>query len=58
MWAHLEMVRLRKYVDCVIFVHLACPPLLYDDFCLELFKQVAGGILFVEIYRDVVSPIH
>ena len=50
-----ESLYLQKYIDYIVLVHLACPPLLYDDPCFQLFRQVTGGILFIEIFRDSVS---
>lgn len=51
---HIEIMNLQKYMDYVVLVSLACPPLLYDEKCFELFKEVSTGTLFVEIFRDVV----
>ena len=51
---HIEIMNLQKYMDYVVLLSLACPPLLYDEKCFELFKEVSTGTLFVDIFRDVV----
>ena len=53
----MEIQNVRKYADYVLLISLACPPLLYDDFCYDLFKQVASGVQFVHVYRGVVRFI-
>jgi uncharacterized Fe-S cluster-containing protein len=53
--AYTEIINAEKYSDFVVFVHIACPSLFFSSDSLELFDAVASGLLFVCIFRDLVS---
>jgi hypothetical protein len=56
--AHVAIMNASKAHDYVLFGAMACPSLLFNAECFDLFKSVAKGYMFTGIFRDLSLSFH
>ena len=52
-----ELADTHKYVEYIIYALIACPIMLYNQECLDLFRLVASENLVVSLFREHVSAV-
>ena len=55
---HSELLSAQKYKEYIIFTIYACPDLLLDWSLFELYESVASKLLFIPVFREMVSILY